>query len=1848
MLKRNLPEELRTIKTIALYTMGEKVEGAEDIDHPAVLVLRGNELYREGKYREAYEAYSRAYQGNKDLVEAKVNMGFALIRMGKDEEAKEIFESLPDEYKNEYVYNELGNIYARMGDVERAQDYYNRALEISPNFELAKLNLAVMNLMKGNPEDAQEILQSLDVFDEDIKAHALKIEALVKYYRGDIEGAYHSINLYLQFKPDDHVAWLLKAECEGAMGKFEDAEKSARKSYEIKPTISAEIAIAAFKLENGEVSDAIKMAENVLSKKVTNYRLNRILAIGYFRNGVYSSAYSHAKEYLEYRDSDYILLILGESSRRIGKYEEALEAANRILDRHPDNRSAKILKALALSSLGRGEEAIAILDSIEEEDYILHSAFAEVYLAMGDKRNASVHMEKALDERMDINMIRKLCLILYDIGELTRMERWINKLVETESKDAFVWFLKGEIIFDKNIDEAEGYYKMAIDLDADFKEAHMKLAMIYAIKGDVLSLENHLKRAKALGGTPDMWRTVFQTLYDNGFHEIILKYIEGAVESTQDPTLRIYQVKALVSLERYDEAEGVLDDLLKSVPGMKEALLYRGIVKYHLKQYKEAARIFESLVNDYELDSNYYLARISFETGKTQSALDIVDRYDYDPRFILLKMEILNSLQKYEELVNYISTKISNLEGRDLTRALVFKMESLFSLGRNEEAYSVGEEILERNPEQVDIMLKLAMHYYDDGLFEDAERYAKKALEVEESETALLIHAKSAYSFGKYDLAFESLSKIAGWEEREETLILAAKIMYEKGEFESAIKYAEGAISVSRDNLEALAILGKANYALSRYDEAIKHMEKLFLKDVKNMDALYYLPMSYYRIKRYENAEKMFERAYEKKMENLFNVEYTAAYADTLINLGKYDIALKVLTKYGDDSDLINLLKGKALFHMQELGSAREHIEKVSDESLFGEKIYYLTQIMIARKEYEAVEKLLQGIEREEGDILYYHALALFNLGRYEEALQKFMKYRESGGQRDDLSYHIGICLFNLEKYEESITYLKEAEKYSDDAFLYEARAHYKLQHYDEAANLFKICEKKEILDGESYYLYGDSLEKTGENGLEMYEKAWKYGYRNSLLAYRLMKEYYEGGDIERAMEFTEHSLDYGNEARILAAKIYFELGELDNVLISLNEVDTYEAAIIKARALATLGRADEAIEILMKYSELPEVSFELTKLLVEAERYEEADKYIKVGEKHGDLTYEKMIVSYHMGRWEEAIANADTLLGRGEWVKEANYVMGVSLYNIGRYEEAIEYLSRSIDLGVETKYYLGMCYYEIGNYKDAIMYLSEVPNGRYYLARSLFNVGNYREALSIFEELDTPDSKEMAGLCAYKLGDYERAIDYLSNTNKFIRELAESYFMLEMYDKVIEVNPDDPRLLGMAHYHLGHLKEAIEYLESLESKSPEDYYSLAMAYLRIEDYEKAEEYLERARSAGYEGDTSEFEGIIAYNKGEYEVAANMLKNSKDPNNRRLYAFSLFKIGKLKEAEMILSEFDDDESRHLLAQTLMAMGGKPRLRRAMDIFLDLGDSVNAAACAIGLGDYERVISLLKGREDSESLDMLFTSYYNLKRYDDAVVIYWKLPESSKATHAKEMALILMEIKNYEDARKIIDAYFFEDYEWFMIKAKFAIATGDHEGAVEALTQAKKINPHDPEISRMLAPLLINKGEVKAALKEAKKSVKDFPEDAVCWYNLGLAYHKSGKEERAIEALRKSVELNPELKDAWHLLGMIYVGMGRYEDAYAALSKTKEMVQDRDILFTLAMTAYELERYEEALEYIERAIKMRRDYMGLYYKALILIELEREEEAMGILKEIISMKPDFVEARKLLGSLMGGE
>ncbi len=110
------------------------------------LVNGGNDLYKEKKYSDAEVNYRKALEKEKALVQGHFNLGNALAKQGKNDEAAKEFAAAAEKAQSketkESAYYNIGNTQMAAQQYGDAVRSYVEALKLDPKDEEAKYNLS--------------------------------------------------------------------------------------------------------------------------------------------------------------------------------------------------------------------------------------------------------------------------------------------------------------------------------------------------------------------------------------------------------------------------------------------------------------------------------------------------------------------------------------------------------------------------------------------------------------------------------------------------------------------------------------------------------------------------------------------------------------------------------------------------------------------------------------------------------------------------------------------------------------------------------------------------------------------------------------------------------------------------------------------------------------------------------------------------------------------------------------------------------------------------------------------------------------------------------------------------------------------------------------------------------------------------------------------------------------------------------------------------------------------------------------------------------------------------------------------------------------------------------------------------------------------------------------------------------------------------------------------------------------------------------------------------------------------------------------------------------------------------
>ncbi len=233
-------------------------------------------------------------------------------------------------------------------------------------------------------------------------------------------------------------------------------------------------------------------------------------------------------------------------------------------------------------------------------------------------------------------------------------------------------------------------------------------------------------------------------------------------------------------------------------------------------------------------------------------------------------------------------------------------------------------------------------------------------------------------------------------------------------------------------------------------------------------------------------------------------------------------------------------------------------------------------------------------------------------------------------------------------------------------------------------------------------------------------------------------------------------------------------------------------------------------------------------------------------------------------------------------------------------------------------------------------------------------------------------------------------------------------------------------------------------------------------------------------------------------------------------------------------------------------------------------------------------------------------------YYELKRYDDAIVEYkmaiWLDSLNLRAYYY--LCQLYEERKDYDNAieicKKLIELQpHIADFHCRM--AQYLYLKGDIENAVSHYQTAITLNP-SPQWTSVVAQTLgfifqENVKNLDAAISSYQNAYNLNPNDIDIYLNLGNVFFEKGAHDNALTVYKKALELSPHNARLHCNLGYLYWGKGSVEEAIKEYEKAIKYDNTYDIAYNNLGVIYldDLGRVKKAMELFEMARKYNPNY-----------------------------------------------
>jgi len=325
-------------------------------------------LMRQGKRPEAAEVNAQILKEIPDDNDARGLSATFLLDKGDVAKALQELQAVVTRAPDNPVarYN-LGRAHAARGEWEQARQQFSKAIELRPDYVLAQLALAQLQVTRGEYDAA--LKTSAEVLKADkgnVNARLIESAALMGQKKfGDSRVM---LDAMLKANPGSPDVLFQLGVVNLAENKYKDAEDSFRRAYQLNPANSRGLmGIVETNMAQNKTDEAVKLLQ-AESDKSPN-RTDLMLALGNtaVRAGKYDFAIQTFNRVLAQTDKGKaqgdIYLRLGETYRRKGDLSGAIQALQKARETLPDNIIVLSTLALVLDAAGRRPEAQQVYEA---------------------------------------------------------------------------------------------------------------------------------------------------------------------------------------------------------------------------------------------------------------------------------------------------------------------------------------------------------------------------------------------------------------------------------------------------------------------------------------------------------------------------------------------------------------------------------------------------------------------------------------------------------------------------------------------------------------------------------------------------------------------------------------------------------------------------------------------------------------------------------------------------------------------------------------------------------------------------------------------------------------------------------------------------------------------------------------------------------------------------------------------------------------------------------------------------------------------------------------------------------------------------------------------------------------------------------------------------------------------------------------------------------------------------------------------------------------------------------------------------------------------------------------------
>lgn len=408
----------------------------------------GQFFITQAKYDEAEQILHDALTYPDVTIENYLVLSKLQQRTGEENAALSTLETAVNKFPGQSIgFNELGNFYLTKGDLQKAEFYFNKSIDLNPAMISAYEGKSKIEQIKGNIDSALAVLQ----------------EAVSK-------------------NPGSPEAQIALAALHESISRIDLAEENIQKALEITNTdIDILHAAALFYLRQKRYTEAFLLLESALTLPGSKVEIS--LQIGNLEMERQQTSEA-LRRYQAANDLDKgdvrPYLAIANLQEAMGNHKEAINTLQTALEMEPASVDACVALGKVYDKLGYDDEARAYLElarKLDQSDVSVFAALSEFSKNHGDWKQAIEYLQQAVTiQPTNFNLYNSLTQ-LYQLSENTKKaEELVLSGFQNTSQKQEAYLVRAEMYEKQGAwDNARGYYDLAWKQEPYSKYAGLQL-----------------------------------------------------------------------------------------------------------------------------------------------------------------------------------------------------------------------------------------------------------------------------------------------------------------------------------------------------------------------------------------------------------------------------------------------------------------------------------------------------------------------------------------------------------------------------------------------------------------------------------------------------------------------------------------------------------------------------------------------------------------------------------------------------------------------------------------------------------------------------------------------------------------------------------------------------------------------------------------------------------------------------------------------------------------------------------------------------------------------------------------------------------------------------------------------------------------------------------------------------------------------------------------------------------------------------------------------------------------------------------------------------------------------------